>query len=195
MRAVGAAGDRDRFARCVEHLPKGEGVALGRAGPPPRPVVAHGVAGRSIALLVVQNLLLGEDAGADPAVQRRALDEIDLASPEQLPQLRLGVQDGADRPVARLEVDQHVDVAPRPKVVAEDRAEQGEPPDAVAPGKLGELVLGNVQIGDGHGHRPFAVGAAEPRGTMVSRARPRSPLARPAATGRAGARRWGIGRL
>src|SRR5437667_12123548 len=46
--------------------------------------------------------------------------------------------------VVRLELDQHVDVAVGPKVVAEHRTEQSQPPDVVAATEIRDLLARNL---------------------------------------------------
>src|SRR6266508_377622 len=67
--------------------------------------------------------------------------EIHLA-PQEAGELLLDLRQGEVRiSVLGLELDEHVDVAVGSEVVAEDRAEQGQPADVVPPAKLGDALL------------------------------------------------------
>src|SRR3954452_7185698 len=72
--------------------------------------------------------------------------EIDLPS-EHLRQFIFGADDGPTRRLHRLELHEHVNVAPvRIEIIAYDRSEERQPLDAPLPAKRGDLL---VRDGDG----------------------------------------------
>src|SRR5437867_13093487 len=69
--------------------------------------------------------------------------EVDPAA-EDLCELLLDVEESEAEPCARLELDEHVDIAVGPEVIAQDGTEQGETPNVTSAAKLGEAFTRNV---------------------------------------------------
>ena len=90
-----------------------------------------------------------ENFVAEVGAQALGRVQIDL-SLEELAQLVLEGDEAEARGAPRLELDEHVDVALRREVIAEDAPEQREADDAVAPEELGDTIGGNVDRELGH---------------------------------------------
>src|SRR5713101_5038440 len=79
----------------------------------------------------ILDLGLGQDPAAEIGAQKTRSVQVNLA-PEDLRQLSFQREEPQSRYVARLELDQHVNVAIRPKVVAKNRAEERKPANMIA---------------------------------------------------------------
>src|SRR5258706_13709227 len=93
--------------------------------------------------LDIHFLRLCQDLVAEVLAQLLRGSEVD-APAEDLCQFLRDVEEREARGLARLELDQNVHVAVRPEVVAQDRAEEGEPTDVMAPAEVGDSFGGDV---------------------------------------------------
>src|SRR3990172_5348885 len=91
-------------------------------------------AGQSSSLPAKHNLRLALDPSPDARTQEPTCAEVH-PPPQDLREFRLQVEEAEPRRVPRFKVDEHVNVALRLKIFAEDRPEQGQPPDVVTPAK------------------------------------------------------------
>src|SRR5450756_217488 len=85
-----------------------------------------------------QHLILEETADV------LGIDEVDLASPKELGELRLDRHDLEARLSLRLELHKHVDVAVGTEVVAQHGAEEGHAADAVTTAQRGKVAVREV---------------------------------------------------
>jgi hypothetical protein len=83
---------------------------------------------------------VAEHAIADPLVQELRCHEIDAAPTHESRKLLLQPDEGQARHMASLELHEDVDVTLWPEVVAQHRAEHGQPPDVVPPAEGRDLL-------------------------------------------------------
>jgi hypothetical protein len=102
----------------------------------------------------ILNLGLSQDLAAKIGAQKTRRVQVDLA-PKDLRQLSFQREEPEAWYVIRLELDQNINVAIRPKVIAKHRPEQGKPADMVVPAEVGKPFPIDCDAAPCHGQPAF----------------------------------------
>src|SRR5450756_3142961 len=99
----------------------------------------------------IDDLRVGQHSIPQSAIDVLGIDEVDGAPTEEVGELPLDVDDLPARLGLGRELDQHVDVALWPEVVAKHRAEERHTANAVPSAQRRELIMREVDAWLGHG--------------------------------------------
>src|SRR5207247_11082564 len=89
---------------------------------------------------LILRLRFSLDLTAESSAQKSRRVQVDLAS-EEIRKLFLHCEEAQARDMPGFELDEHIDVAVRAKIVSKHRAEEGQSPDVVFPAEVSDLGL------------------------------------------------------